>query len=157
MNQSTIQTEWRPVEQILLTRVAGILRQEQVEEWERDLERTSRQIPKNLTFVMLVDIRGYEVSEQERDVHQLQRIIIPRFLARHGFEVGSSGCLMYATPFQLTLIEHVALPSRTSTMSVKRWHFTTRTLDERPSVSFFISQTQKSGCAVDLPITSFQG
>jgi hypothetical protein len=30
-------------------------------------------------------------------------------------------------------------------------------LDERPSVSFFISQTQKSGCAVDLPITSFQG
>ncbi len=88
MNQSTIQTEWRPVEQILLTRVAGILRQEQVEEWERDLERTSRQIPKNLTFVMLVDIRGYEVSEQEREVHQLQRIIIPTFLARHGFEVG---------------------------------------------------------------------
>lgn len=67
MNQSIIQTQWRPVEQILLTRVAGILRQEQIEEWERDLEHTSRQIPKNLTFVMLVDIRGYEVSEQDRD------------------------------------------------------------------------------------------
>ena len=37
---------------------------------------------------MLIDIRGYEVSEQDRELHQAQRAIIPTFLARHGFEVG---------------------------------------------------------------------
>lgn len=83
-----IQTTWNPVEQILRTRISGVLRPEQVEEWERSLEQASNQIPNTVNFAMLVDIQGYEVSEQDKAVHQQQRVVIPTFLARHGFEVG---------------------------------------------------------------------
>lgn len=83
-----IQTTWNSIEKVLCTRVSGILQQEEVEAWERSLERTSSEIPQDLDFVMLVDIQGYEVSEQDKAIHQKQRVIIPTFLARHGFEVG---------------------------------------------------------------------
>ncbi|MBD1912077.1 MULTISPECIES: hypothetical protein [unclassified Leptolyngbya] len=83
-----IQTVWSPEENILRTHIAGIVNHEQVEEWKQTLERESRKIPNHLSFSMLVDIQGYEVSEQDPAVHQQQRVIIPTFLARHGFEVG---------------------------------------------------------------------
>ncbi len=81
-------TTWDSTKQILRTRISGRLHQEQVEAWERSLEQVSRQIPKHLNFTMLIDIQGYEVSEQDKVVHQQQRVVIPTFLAKHGFEVG---------------------------------------------------------------------
>ncbi|MBD2072557.1 hypothetical protein H6F86_01225 [Phormidium sp. FACHB-592] len=88
MMTEIMHTTWNPTEQILRTRISGVLNQEQVEAWEQSLEQMSRQIPKHLNFTMLVDIQGYEVSEQDKAVHQQQRVVIPTFLARHGFEVG---------------------------------------------------------------------
>jgi hypothetical protein len=85
---TTIQTDWQLEERILRTRLSGILQPEDLETWEQQLEDLSRQIPKHFDFAMLVDIRGYEVSEQDKALHQRQRVIIPTLLARHGFEVG---------------------------------------------------------------------
>ncbi|MEP0914926.1 hypothetical protein NDI45_28940 [Leptolyngbya sp. GB1-A1] len=88
MMAEIMHTTWNSTEQILRTRISGILHQEQVEAWEQSLEQVSRQIPKHLDFTMLIDIQGYEVSEQDKAVHQQQRVVIPTFLARHDFEVG---------------------------------------------------------------------
>jgi hypothetical protein len=88
MTTEIMHTTWDSTEQILRTRISGVLHQEQVEAWKQSLEQMSRQIPKHLNFTMLIDIQGYEVSEQDKAVHQQQRVVIPTFLARHGFEVG---------------------------------------------------------------------
>jgi hypothetical protein len=83
-----IQTVWSPAEQVLRTCISGILQLEHIEVWNHSLEQASRQIPNHLTFTMLVDIYDYEVSEQDKAVHMQQRVVIPTFLTRPGFEVG---------------------------------------------------------------------
>lgn len=41
-----------------------------------------------MTFQFVDDLRGYDVSEQAPSVHQLMRVVTPRFLADHHFAVG---------------------------------------------------------------------
>lgn len=88
MSDVEIWTEWRKEEGILATRVAGVLRKEDVERWSEGLKGEGASIEPGTPFRMLVDIRGYEVAEQDREVHQAQRVVIPNFLAVHGFVVG---------------------------------------------------------------------
>ncbi len=83
-----VRTEWSPAEGILRTRLSGVLTPEQVQRWREEIDRAGESIPAGREFGMLVDIRGYEVSEQDPAVHRVQREIVPTFLARHGFEVG---------------------------------------------------------------------
>lgn len=74
--------------QTLISRVTGILAQEEVVRWRDGLYAAAAQIPPGGEFRALMDIRGYEVSEQERAVHTAMREVIPIFLAEHGFVVG---------------------------------------------------------------------
>lgn len=88
MNDTTISVAWDNDRRILSTRLAGVLSPEDVQSWKDSLQRASRQIPKDSVFKMLIDIRGYEVADQDRQVHQVMREVTPLFLASHGFRVG---------------------------------------------------------------------
>lgn len=81
-------TTWSPADGILRTRLSGVLRPDELRDWSDGLERASREIGSGTPFAMLVDLRGYEVGEQDPEIHRVQREIVPTFLARHGFEVG---------------------------------------------------------------------
>ena len=83
-----ISVNWHPEKSLLSTRVAGVLTAEEVQAWKDQLEQTSRRIPKEQPFKMLIDIRNYEVADQDREVHQVMREVTPLFLAAHGFVVG---------------------------------------------------------------------
>lgn len=84
----TIRTAFAPDAGVLRTRLSGVLSAAEVGAWAADLEQAGRAIAFAHPFRMIVDIRGYEVAEQDPGVHRLQRLVIPTFLARHGFEVG---------------------------------------------------------------------
>ena len=88
MNDAIITVTWLDDAQVLSTRVAGVLSLDDVERWRQDLQRTVRRLPREGVFRMLVDVRGYEVADQNRHVHQVMREVIPLFLAAHGFRVG---------------------------------------------------------------------
>ena len=85
MQHSTV---WSAPERLLSTRLTGVQSLESVRDWADALEAEAARIPADQSFAMLVDIRGYEVAEQPAEVHRVGREVIPRFLARHGFEVG---------------------------------------------------------------------
>ena len=88
MNDALFNTDWNATTSVLATRLSGVLSPDHVGQWEQELQLASRAVPPDSTFTMLVDIHGYEVDDQDREVHQRQRVVIPTFLARHGFEVG---------------------------------------------------------------------
>jgi hypothetical protein len=76
-------TTYYPEDGLLRTRLSGLLRADDVDAWRDGLNRTAAAIP--TPFRMLVDIRGYEVAEQDPSVHRTQREVVPLFLAAHGF------------------------------------------------------------------------
>jgi hypothetical protein len=73
---------------IEFVRVSGVLTLDEVERWAAELDGRWSARGHDRPFVAVIDIRGYEVADQDRTVHQHQRVIIPTLLARHGFEVG---------------------------------------------------------------------
>ncbi len=73
---------------IEFVRVSGVLTLDEVERWAAELDAQWSALRHDRPFVAVIDIRGYEVAEQDRAVHQRQRVVIPSLLARHGFEVG---------------------------------------------------------------------
>ena len=77
-----------PATRTLVTSVSGVLTLAEVAEWRDDLARTAGALPPGDEFRALIDIRGYEVADQDRAVHQVMREVVPTFLARHGFAVG---------------------------------------------------------------------
>ena len=79
-------TDWHPDDTLLVTRITGTLSLGDVQAWQYDLDQHAARLP--ATFKLLVDLRGYEVSDQAPEVHRLQREVIPLFLARHGVIVG---------------------------------------------------------------------
>ena len=87
-NKKTTTSTWQAQTNLLSTRVAGVLTLDEVRRWKEGLEQMARRISKDETFRMLVDIRGYEVADQEREVHQAMREVVPLFLAAHGFRMG---------------------------------------------------------------------
>lgn len=88
MQESLFHTEWQESDRVLLVRLAGRLTLEQVHEWESGLLQMSRHIPVSQPIKVLIDLRGYEVSEQAIEVHKVQRLIMPALLAKHAFTVG---------------------------------------------------------------------
>ena len=55
----------------------------EVREWRNTLEEAVGRIPDGGTFKLLVDLRGYEASE-DPVAHQEMRAVVPLLLARHG-------------------------------------------------------------------------
>ena len=72
----------------LRTRLAGTLTLADVHAWRDALHAAGRAVPAVAEFRALVDIRGYDVGAQDMAVHRVQREVVPRFLAAHGFVVG---------------------------------------------------------------------
>ena len=72
----------------LYSRLSGVLTVAEVREWETSLYATSRRLAEGLRFQFVDDLRGYEVADQDHQVHQLVRSVTPTFLAAHGFVVG---------------------------------------------------------------------
>lgn len=79
---------WNPTTRILATHVSGVVSAGDVAAWKKDLEQATRALPDDGAFGMLVDLRGYEVAEQDLSVHKTMREVMPQLLAEHGFEVG---------------------------------------------------------------------
>lgn len=87
-------TTWNANDGIVHTRLTGIQTLASIDAWEQSLDDVTASIrfaAPTQTFRALVDIRGYEVDEQDRDVHQRQRVVVPLWLARHGLTVGFFG------------------------------------------------------------------
>jgi len=87
MEEKTFKTEWRDCARILATWLSGPVDLGDVNRWRDDLYDISTHIPAASQFKMLVDLRGYDVDQIAREVHQVQREIIPRFLAGYKFRV----------------------------------------------------------------------
>ncbi len=88
METAITDVSWNEDTRILTTRVAGVLTASQVQTWKDRLYQAGRLFPKEGPFKMLIDIQGYEVADQAREVHQVMREVTPVFLASHGFNVG---------------------------------------------------------------------
>jgi hypothetical protein len=87
MEEKIVATAWRAQARILATRLTGPVYLEDVNRWREELYEMSARIPAASQFKMLVDLRGYEVDRIAREVHQVQREVIPRFLAGYKFRV----------------------------------------------------------------------
>jgi hypothetical protein len=105
----TYQTAW----ELIITRLSGRQTVESIAAWERTLNAVVEMIDPATTFRALVDIRGYEVAEQDREVHMQQRVVIPMWLARHGLTVGFFG---------LYEIENTIVPSDQAPVCVQVAH-----------------------------------
>jgi len=88
MEPATVSVRWHPEARLLKTRVSGVLSADDVQAWKARLDEAGARIPPAQPFRMLIDIRGYQVADQARDVHQVMREVTPLFLAAHGFTVG---------------------------------------------------------------------
>jgi hypothetical protein len=91
-------THYDPATRTLVTAVSGVVTLRDVAAWEDDLRRAADEVPEGAEFRALIDIRGYEVADQDRAVHQAMRQVMPTFLARHGFAVGFWGLYGVAPP-----------------------------------------------------------
>lgn len=85
MTRPACSNEWSAEARLLTTRISGPVSLADVEAWIEGLRAAEDCIPPGEPFRMLIDLRGYEVADVDPEVHKVQREIIPRFLARHGF------------------------------------------------------------------------
>jgi hypothetical protein len=76
-------TSWNDTSGVLVTRLASPATAAEVLEWKASLDESVERLPDGSTFKLLVDIRGYEASENA-EAHRLMREVVPLFLARHG-------------------------------------------------------------------------
>jgi hypothetical protein len=85
---------------LLVTEVNGALTMDEVRAWRRQLDLLTSRMDQASSFAALVDLSGYEAFDQERQVHQAMREVMPHYLARHGFVVGFWGLYAASPPFQ---------------------------------------------------------
>jgi len=81
-----INSFWQPAEQLVTTRLSGLLDTADIQYWENTLIETMKQVPDNTDVKMLVDLHGFKAANFE--VHKQYRNIIPLLLARHGYRIG---------------------------------------------------------------------
>lgn len=81
-----INSFWQPAEQLVTTRLSGLLDTADIQYWENTLIGTIKQVPDNTDVKMLVDLHGFKAENFE--VHKQYRNIIPLLLARHGYRIG---------------------------------------------------------------------
>jgi len=72
----------------LYTALSGTADFATIAAWEAELYGAIRALPEGSAFQVIDDLRGYEVGDQELAVHKEMRLVMPRFLAAHGFVVG---------------------------------------------------------------------
>ena len=72
----------------LFSAVTGVLRADDVAAWEATLFAATQNLAPLTRFQVIDDLQGYEVADQNPAVHQLMRVVGPKFLAAHGFAVG---------------------------------------------------------------------
>lgn len=77
---------WQPAEQLVTTRLSGLLDTADIQNWENTLIKTMEQVPDDIDIKMLVDLHGFKAENFE--VHKQYRNIIPLLLARHGYRIG---------------------------------------------------------------------
>lgn len=79
---------WDARQGVLRTRFCGVVGIGEVVAWRAGLYTAAAGIPRDTPFKMLVDIRGYSVTDMDPTVHKVQREVIPLFLAGHHFRTG---------------------------------------------------------------------
>lgn len=86
MYAKEIFTNWLESEQLLITRLAGMVDAEDVLQWKDSLFQALAQIKPGTAFKMLVNIHGFKAVNF--DVHKVFRTIIPLTLADYNFRIG---------------------------------------------------------------------
>jgi hypothetical protein len=81
-------SHWNSDEATLVTRLSGPIDLDGILNWKSGLYEAAEKIPADSRFKMLIDIRGYEVADIDREAHKVQREVIPIFLAEHDFRAG---------------------------------------------------------------------
>ena len=79
---------WDSRSGILRTRLTGPTGPAEVVAWRASLYIAAARLPRGTHFKLLVDIRGYNVADVEPPVHQVQREVIPIFLANYHYRTG---------------------------------------------------------------------
>lgn len=88
MSDSAVITEWDENKKSLITRFSGKPTITDVHQWRDELYNATQLLPDNTNFKMLIDLRGYTVDLVEKEIHFVQREVIPTFLSLHNFKVG---------------------------------------------------------------------
>lgn len=96
---ATFLTHWDSDLKTLFTSFSGVPEAADVERWKSSLWNSVQAIPQGCGFKILINLSGYSVDAVPRDVHFLQRTVIPEFLAAHNFKIGY--LKMYAEPIAL--------------------------------------------------------
>jgi hypothetical protein len=81
-----IATEYLPGQDLVITRLTGLLNFEDIQNWKLSLEEALIQVPDNSSFRILVNQHGFKAENFE--VHKVYRNIMPLFLASYGYRIG---------------------------------------------------------------------
>ena len=84
--EKIISTEWQPQDNLIITRLSGLLNREDIIAWEESLHEALGRIPDNTSFKILVDLHGFTAAHV--DVHKQYRNIMPLLLASYGYRIG---------------------------------------------------------------------
>ena len=80
------ETVWDPAKKLLTTTISGDIEEEDLENWERSLQKALTEIEANSTFRIFVNLHGFTAANIS--VHKKFRNIIPLTLAGYGWKVG---------------------------------------------------------------------
>lgn len=84
--EKIIGTEWQPQDNLIITRLSGLLNTEDIKAWETSLHEALAHIPDNTSFKILVNLHGFTAGHV--DVHKQYRNIMPLLLAGYGYRIG---------------------------------------------------------------------
>lgn len=84
--EKIIESRFIPGDQLLVTRLSGILNEEDIVAWKASLEAALATVPDNGSFKILVNLHGFQAENYE--VHKKYRVIIPLLLAGYGYRIG---------------------------------------------------------------------
>jgi hypothetical protein len=80
------ETTWVPENKLIVSHLSGDITIDEIEEWERSLEREMQKIQDNDEFKIFINLHGFTAIDL--DAHKRFRNIVPLTLAAYGWKVG---------------------------------------------------------------------
>lgn len=80
------ETNWYPDQQLIITKLTGVVDMQDIMRWEQSLHAAIAEIPDSTTFKIFVNLHGFTAANV--DAHKYYRNIIPITLADYGWKVG---------------------------------------------------------------------
>jgi hypothetical protein len=77
-----VATAWEAQNQLITTRLTGDIHAVDVARWQETLAEAVAQVEENGSFILLVDLSGYELYDMA--AHKAMRVVIPQLLAAYG-------------------------------------------------------------------------